>query len=103
MKKTKTTTAEVTETVTIETKQLGRPANPNSARQKKIQERLAKAEAGLLKRGRPIIAESKRQEVLKKRSEKISNGIALAKGRPVNPNSKRQIELAKKASKTVSE
>ena len=103
MKKTKTTTAEVTETVTIETKQLGRPANPNSARQKKIQERLAKAEAGLLKRGRPIIAESKRQEVLKKRIEKVNNRIELKKGRPINMNSKRQIELAKKASKTVSE
>ena len=88
---------------TTETKQIGRPSNPNSARQMKIQERLAKKEAGLLKRGRPVIEGSKRQEVLAKRNEKISNGIALAKGRPVNPNSKRQIELAKKATVTVSE
>lgn len=88
---------------TTETKQIGRPANPNSARQMKIQERLAKKEAGLLKRGRPVIEGSKRQEVLAKRNEKVSNGIALAKGRPVNPNSKRQIELAKKATVTVSE
>lgn len=88
---------------TTETKQIGRPSNPNSARQMKIQERLAKKEAGLLKRGRPVIEGSKRQEVLAKRNEKVSNGIALAKGRPVNPNSKRQIELAKKATVTISE
>jgi hypothetical protein len=88
---------------TTETKQIGRPANPNSARQKKIQDRLAKQEAGLLKRGRPVIEGSKRQEVLAKRNEKVSNGIELKKGRPVNVNSKRQVELAKKAEKVVSE
>ena len=88
---------------TAETKQIGRPANPNSARQKKIQDRLAKKEAGLLKRGRPVIEGSKRQEVLAKRNEKVSNGIELKKGRPVNVNSKRQVELAKKAEKVVSE
>tara|TARA_B110000503_G_C7126633_1_gene404905 strand:+ start:954 stop:1226 length:273 start_codon:yes stop_codon:yes gene_type:complete len=83
--------------------QLGRPSNPNSARQIKIQERLTKKEAGTLKRGRPVIEGSKRQEVLQKRSEKVSNGIELKKGRPVNVSSKRQIELAKKATVTVSE
>ena len=103
MKKTKTTTAEKTEQVVTITKQIGRPVNPSSVRQTKIQERLAKKEAGLLKRGRPVIEGSKRQEVLAKRAEKVSNGIALAKGRPVNPNSKRQIELAKKTSNVVSE
>ena len=97
MKNKKETTEVVApETVATETKQTGRPVNPNSARQLKIQERLAKREAGLLKRGRPVIEDSKRQAVLAKRNEKVSNGIALAKGRPVNPNSKRQIELAKK-------
>lgn len=90
-------------TNTTETKQIGRPANPNSARQKKIQERLAKKEAGLLKRGRPVIEGSKRQEVLAKRNEKISNGIELKKGRPINVNSKRQVELAKKMAEVVSE
>jgi hypothetical protein len=88
---------------TTEVKQIGRPSNPNSARQMKIQERLAKKEAGLLKRGRPVIEGSKHQDVLKKRSEKVSNGIELKKGRPVNVSSKRQIELAKKAEKVVSE
>jgi hypothetical protein len=88
---------------TTETKQIGRPSNPNSARQMKIQERLAKKEAGLLKRGRPVIEGSKRQEVLQKRSEKVSNGIELKKGRPVNVNSKRQIELAKKSNSDMVE
>lgn len=81
-----------------ETKQLGRPINPNSARQQKIAERLARKEAGLLKRGRPVIEGSKRQMTLKLREEKVNNGGELKRGRPVNPNSKRQIELAKKNS-----
>ena len=84
-------------------KQNGRTSNPNSARQMKIQERLEKKEAGLLKRGRPVIEGSKRQEVMQKRSEKVSNGIELRKGRPVNVNSKRQIELAKKSNSDVVE
>lgn len=86
---------ENTNTNTTETKQLGRPVNPNSARQQRIQEQNAKREAGLLKRGRPVIAGSKRQEVLQKRSEKLSQGMELKRGRPVNPNSNRQIKLAK--------
>lgn len=88
---------------TTETKKIGRPANPNSARQKKIQDRLAKQEAGTLKRGRPVTEGSKRQATLKKRSEKMSNGIEIKKGRPVNPNSKRQTELAKKNNSDVVE
>ena len=87
----------------ITEKQIGRPSNPNSARKMKIQERLEKNEAGLLKRGRPVIEGSKRQEVIQKRSEKVSNGIELRKGRPVNVNSKRQIELAKKSNSDVVE
>lgn len=83
-----------------ENKQLGRPVNPNSVRQQKIQERLAKKEAGLLRRGRPIVEGSKRQMTLKLREEKVNNGGELKRGRPVNPNSKRQIELAKKNSES---
>jgi hypothetical protein len=64
---------------------------------------LEKREQGLLKKGRPVIEGSKRQETLKKREEKVSNGIELKRGRPVNVNSKRQVELAKKAEKVVSE
>jgi len=86
-----------------QTKQLGRPVNMNSVRQQKIQERLAKAELGLLKRGRPIVEGSKRQEVLKSREEKVNNGFELKRGRPINVNSKRQIELAKKNNSDVVE
>ena len=84
-----------------QTKQLGRPVNMNSVRQQRIQERLVKAELGLLKRGRPVVEGSKRQEVLKSREEKINNGIELKRGRPVNPNSERQIKLSKKSSSEV--
>jgi len=87
----------------IEVKKLGRPVNPNSVRQQRIQERLAKKEAGLLKRGRPIVEGSKRQLTLKVREEKVNNGIELKRGRPIVPNSKRQIELAKKNNSVITE
>ena len=86
--------------VNVETnvaKALGRPSNPDSARQKKIADREAKRAAGELKRGRPAVAGSKRQAVLAARAEKVAAGGTLSKGRPVNPNSKRQQELAAKA------
>ena len=79
---------------------LGRPVNPNSARQQRIAERNAKREAGLLKRGRPVVEGSKRQAVLAQRAAKIESGVPVKRGRPVNVNSKRQIELAAKAAKS---
>ena len=78
-------------------KALGRPANPESARQKKIADREAKRANGELKRGRPAVAGSKRQAVLAARAEKIAAGTTLSKGRPVNPNSRRQQALAAQA------
>ena len=81
----------MTNTTETTTKQLGRPSNPNSARQKKIQERLEKREKGLLKKGRPIIEGSKRQETLKKRAEKVNSGVELKRGRPIVANSKRDL------------
>jgi len=77
-------------------KVLGRPSNPESARQKKIADREAKRAAGELKRGRPMVEGSKRQAVLAARAEKVATGGTLSKGRPVNPNSKRQQALAAK-------
>jgi hypothetical protein len=76
--------------------QLGRPVNPNSARQQRIKELNEKREQGLCKRGRPVNGESKRQSTLKLREEKVNSGIELKRGRPVNPNSERQIRLSKK-------
>jgi hypothetical protein len=78
-------------------KALGRPSNPDSARQKKIAEREAKRAAGELKRGRPAVAGSKRQAVLEARAAKVAAGGTLSKGRPVNLNSKRQQALAAKS------
>ena len=91
------------ESTTVESvvKQLGRPVNVNSVRQLKIQERLVKEAMGLLKRGRPIVGTSKRQEVIKKRADKVNSGIELKRGRPIDVTSKRQIELTKKAEKTT--
>ena len=77
-------------------KALGRPSNPDSARQKRIAEREAKRIVGELKRGRPLVAGSKRQATLTARTEKVANGGTLSKGRPVNVNSKRQQALAAK-------
>ena len=94
---------EVKQVIVSETKQLGRPTNMNSVRQLKIQERLVKQEAGLLKRGRPVVEGSKRQETLQKRIEKVNNGIELKRGRPINLNSKRQVELAKKSNSDIVE
>jgi hypothetical protein len=76
--------------------QLGRPVNPNSARQ----QRLAKAPGK--KTGRPINPNSKRQQRLVELEPKRQNG-EVKRGRPVNPNSKRQIALREAAAKLVAE
>jgi len=76
----------------VEVKVLGRPTNPNSARQLRLAELEAKRANGELKRGRPVVEGSERQIRLKKQAENKANG--LGKGRPVNPNSVRQLRLA---------
>ena len=97
-KKSMSTEKAVANVKTNVAKALGRPANPESARQKKIADREAKRAAGELKRGRPAVAGSKRQAVLAARAEKVAAGGTLSKGRPVNVNSKRQQALAAKTS-----
>ena len=69
---------------------LGRPVNPNSARQIRLAELEAKRSNGELKRGRPVNENSERQFRLKMKAI----GLTLGQGRPVNPNSARQIRLA---------
>jgi len=80
---------------------LGRPVNPNSARQQRIAELEAKRASGELKRGRPVVGNSKRQAVLAAREAKRAAGAEIKRGRPVNPNSERQARLAVKATKSV--
>lgn len=97
MKKAMSTESAVKNVEANVAKALGRPTNPESARQKKIVARETKRASGELKRGRPAVAGSKRQEVLAARAVKIAAGGTLSKGRPVNMNSKRQQALAAKA------
>ena len=78
--------------VVEEVKVLGRPVNPNSARQIRLAELEAKKQNGELKRGRPVNESSERQARLKKQAE--NKALGLGQGRPVNPNSARQIRLA---------
>ena len=76
--------------------QLGRPVDPNSARQKRL------ASAPGKKTGRPVNPNSARQQRLAELEAKRSNGT-LRRGRPVNPNSKRQFALREAALKLIAE
>ena len=72
--------------------QLGRPVNPNSARQ----QRLAKAPGR--KTGRPVNPLSARQQRLHELAMKrIEGGGVIKRGRPVNTSSARQVRLAELA------
>lgn len=77
----------------------GRPANPNSERQKRLKELEARrAEGAPIKRGRPAVPGSANS--LKKAAQearKLENGGVAHRGRPVDPNSPRQIQLREKA------
>ena len=78
--------------------QLGRPVDPNSARQKRL------ATAPGRKTGRPINPNSARQQRLcELEAKRIANGGTLKRGRPVNPNSARQIALREAALKLLAE
>jgi hypothetical protein len=83
-------------TVNVEVKtivaQKGRPVNPESTRQKRLNELAAKKAAGELKRGRPVVETSARQIRLMELEAKRLNG-ELKRGRPTNAESKRQQRL----------
>ena len=74
--------------VKSEIKKLGRPVNPNSARQAKLKAISEMKENGIeIKRGRPVNENSARQKRLA-----LKGKVAL--GRKVDPNSARQKRLA---------
>ena len=74
--------------------QLGRPVNPNSARQQRL------ATAPGRKTGRPINPNSARQQRLcELEAKRIANGGTIKRGRPVNATSERQLRLAELAAK----
>jgi len=76
--------------------QLGRPVDPNSARQKRL------ATAPGKKTGRPINPNSARQQRLaEQQARAIANGGVVKRGRPVNPNSARQQALREAALKLI--
>ena len=78
--------------------QLGRPVDPNSARQKRL------ASAPGKRTGRPIDPTSARQlRLLEQATRKALNGGVVKRGRPVNPNSARQIVLRAAAEKLAAE
>ena len=79
---------------TIEVKVLGRPVNENSARQLRLKEIQAKREAGLIKRGRPVVEGSKHAAKQAIRQEKLANGVELRRGRPATEGSKNAIKQA---------
>ena len=80
----------------VETKKLGRPVNPNSARQKQLAEKAELKASGVeIKRGRPVVEGSKNQMKLERRNKLAEAGLLTGKrGRPVNPESTRQKRVA---------
>lgn len=80
----------------VETKKLGRPVNPNSARQKQLAEKAELKASGVeIKRGRPVVEGSKNQMKLERRNKLAEAGLLTGKrGRPVNPESVRQKRVA---------
>ena len=78
--------------------QLGRPVDPNSARQKRL------ATAPGKKTGRPVNPNSARQKRLAEQAARATaNGGVVKRGRPVNPNSARQVALREAALKLLAE
>ena len=64
------------------TKKKGRPVDPNSPRQIRIAEKARLREEGLLRRGRPAVEGSARQQRMQARAEKLAAGIQIKPGRP---------------------
>lgn len=64
------------------TKKKGRPVDPNSPRQIRIAEKTRLREEGLLRRGRPAVEGSARQQRMQARAEKLAAGIQIKPGRP---------------------
>ena len=71
------------ETAVAEAKQLGRPINAESERQKRLAAKAALIASGIeVKRGRHINGESERQKRLAGFAAKIAAGIEVKRGRP---------------------
>lgn len=94
----------VTANVTVtEPKKLGRPANPNSARQARLAEMEARKAAmgGYIPLGRPAVPDSKRQAKLAEiAAKKADPNYVPAKGRPkMSEDEKAQARIEREAKK----
>lgn len=83
-------------------KRTGRPVNPNSERQKRLAEMEARKEAngGEVKRGRPANPNSARQKAIAERQALLDAGVVIKRGRPAQAKEEAKVESKKqKASK----
>ncbi len=72
----------VAEVATAEIKRKGRPVDPNSPRQLRLAEQIRMREEGLLRRGRPEVEGSARQQRMQARAAKLAAGLSIKPGRP---------------------
>ena len=72
----------VAEIATVEIKRKGRPVDPNSPRQVRLAEQIRMREEGLLRRGRPEVEGSARQQRMQARAAKLAAGLSIKPGRP---------------------
>jgi len=77
-----TETIVVAEIATVEIKRKGRPVDLNSPRQVRLAEQARMREEGLLKRGRPEVEGSARQQRMQARAAKLAAGLSIKPGRP---------------------
>jgi hypothetical protein len=73
---------EIASVVKAEVKRPGRPVNESSTRQVRLNELAKLREEGLLKRGRPANPESARYKRMMDRQAKLEAGVELKRGRP---------------------
>jgi hypothetical protein len=75
-------------------KRTGRKINPNSSRQQRLAEMEARKEAngGEVKRGRPASSDSARQKAIAERQALLDAGVVIKRGRPVGSGKKVELD-----------
>lgn len=84
-------------TKTEEIKAPGRPTNPSSKRQQRINDLAARKAAGELKLGRPAVPNSKRAIAEEAKAARIAAGETIRRGRPVFTAEQKAAAAAAKA------
>jgi hypothetical protein len=102
MKKAKTTTPEVTETVVIESAKRGRPVIDGSVRQVKLAAQAAKVAAGgSISRGRPSNPTSARQARLAAQDARKASGLDIKVGRPKGSGKPKEVVIEAEVAEAV--